>query len=126
MNQAVLIVEDNDDLRELTAMRFEMAGIPTQQCRNGIEALSALTPHGPNILVCDMKMPRMSGHDLLKQVRDAGGTQLFIFFSGSISPRQITEMSALGVYGFIEKGSCEGLVELVKSAQASILSAALK
>lgn len=58
----VLLVEDDDDLRELEAQVIEDAGWRVWRAREGGEALRILDRHGaPGVILLDMRMPGMDG-----------------------------------------------------------------
>jgi two-component system response regulator len=83
--QPILLVEDNDDDAELTEMAFRDANIanPIIRVRDGLEALARL--HGspranaedalPAVVLLDLKLPRLSGLEVLKRIRDTESTR---------------------------------------------------
>lgn len=85
MTQApILLVEDNDDDAELTAMAFREANVanPIVRVKDGIEALAHL--HGadgkgaatlPVVVLLDIKLPRVNGLDVLKAIRSTEATK---------------------------------------------------
>jgi two-component system response regulator len=84
MTQApILLVEDNDDDADLTAMAFQQANIsnPIERVRDGVEALERL--HGrsssgvplPVVVLLDIKLPRVNGIDVLKGIRTTEATK---------------------------------------------------
>ena len=64
---AVLIVEDEDDIREVVASALEQEGFQVYQAETGARALELLKemPH-PSLILADLMMPVMSGWDLIK------------------------------------------------------------
>jgi CheY-like chemotaxis protein len=64
---AVLVVEDEDDIRELVANALEQEGFQVYQAESGARALELLKqmPH-PSLILADLMMPVMSGWDLIK------------------------------------------------------------
>jgi two-component system response regulator len=79
--QTILLVEDNDDDAELAAMAFHRAKItnPLIRVRDGLEALDYLFGRGkhserdvsdlPAVALLDLKLPKISGLDVLKAIR---------------------------------------------------------
>lgn len=63
----VLVVEDEDDIRELLVLLLSMDGLEVASARDGLEALAAMR-HGerPAVILLDLMMPRMSGDDFLR------------------------------------------------------------
>lgn len=70
----ILVVEDDDDLREIMTFMLERAGYSVRQASNGAEALRAL--NGPRTLpalvLLDLMMPVMSGTQFLQAVGKPG------------------------------------------------------
>ncbi|HTV04070.1 MAG TPA: response regulator transcription factor [Acidobacteriaceae bacterium] len=65
----VLIVEDNDGIRRLLRRAlFETASI-VLECRDGADALDAYTRHRPDVVLMDVRMPRLDGLTATRQIR---------------------------------------------------------
>jgi CheY-like chemotaxis protein len=64
---AVLVVEDDDDIRDVVASALEAEGFQVYQADTGVRALELLReiPH-PSLILADLMMPVMSGWDLIK------------------------------------------------------------
>ena len=66
----VLIVEDNQSLRQSLIMVLEMEGIKTLAAEDGHEAVTVLRQHSPAVVLLDMQLPsNVSGLDLLAAIR---------------------------------------------------------
>jgi len=65
----VLVVEDDADLREALADTLELAGADVLQAESGEQALVLLPEQYVDMVVSDVNMGGMDGHDLLKQLR---------------------------------------------------------
>jgi two-component system, response regulator FlrC len=66
---AILVVEDDDDLREALVDTLELAGAEVIESINGIEALEQLETRYIDMIVSDVNMDGMDGHALLEQVQ---------------------------------------------------------
>lgn len=80
----ILLVEDNDDDADLTEMAFREANIsnPIVRVRDGVEALARLHGSGgarpeplPVVVLLDLKLPRVSGIEVLKSIRASESTR---------------------------------------------------
>ena len=69
MSATVLIVEDDVDLREAIADTLDLAGIRYVEAGSGEEALERLQGHAVDMVVSDVNMPGMDGHELLAHLR---------------------------------------------------------
>ncbi|MBD2101370.1 PAS domain S-box protein [Leptolyngbya sp. FACHB-261] len=65
----VLVVDDDTDTRDLTALVLEQAGANVSTAASAVEALQALAQAKPDILLSDIGMPEMDGYMLLQRVR---------------------------------------------------------
>ena len=65
----ILIVDDDPDALELMGMFLRPTGASVVEARDGYEALLQALRHPPDIVFCDLRMPRMDGHELLYQFR---------------------------------------------------------
>ena len=65
MNKKVLIIEDNDDIRESTAEVLDLAGYQTYMARNGKTGVDLATNHLPDVILCDIMMPELDGYGVL-------------------------------------------------------------
>lgn len=68
MAQKILIVEDDQDLSEALSDTLELAGYETVVAANGNEALDALGKNVFSLVLSDVHMPGMDGHELLRTV----------------------------------------------------------
>lgn len=68
---ALLVVDDNSDLLELFSFVLHDAGYEVRTARDGVEALEVLrsSPTQPDAIVLDVEMPRMSGPEMIRQLR---------------------------------------------------------
>jgi CheY-like chemotaxis protein len=67
--QRILVVDDEPYLRELLSRVLNQAGYEVCLARNGLEALLELRKGLPDLIISDLRMPRMSGFELLSIVR---------------------------------------------------------
>ncbi len=59
----ILIAEDEPDIRELVAFMLRFAGYEVMAASNGEEAVQAATREVPDLVLMDVRMPRMTGYD---------------------------------------------------------------
>jgi len=66
---AVLLVEDDDDIREAVQDALERRGFRTRACEDGHAALAALRAMTvkPSLILLDLTMPRMSGWEFMQE-----------------------------------------------------------
>ncbi|HYQ16211.1 MAG TPA: response regulator [Polyangiaceae bacterium] len=98
----ILLVEDNDDDADLTAMAFQDARIsnPIVRVRDGVEALARL--HGeqagaapaPVVVLLDLKLPRIGGIEVLKSIRANEATKYLPVVILTSSDEEIDRLQA--------------------------------
>jgi two-component system alkaline phosphatase synthesis response regulator PhoP len=71
----VLLVEDHPDLAEVTAEFLQAEGLDVQTAMSGREALEVATAFGPDIVLCDLNLPDMSGLDVIRGLRSNPSTK---------------------------------------------------
>jgi CheY-like chemotaxis protein len=68
--KTVLIAEDNEDLRNIFAKTFDRIHFTVRLAEDGVEAIESLKADPPDILILDVNMPRVSGLEVLRYVRE--------------------------------------------------------
>lgn len=66
----VLVVDDNPDLRAIFARAFDRRHFSVQVAVDGVEAIESIQTELPEVLILDLNMPRLSGFDVLRYVRE--------------------------------------------------------
>ncbi|MET0551714.1 MAG: response regulator [Vicinamibacteria bacterium] len=67
---SVLVVDDDDDTRELLRLWLEDAGTTVFQARDGKEALRKISHVLPSVILCDLRMPLLDGCSFVRQMHD--------------------------------------------------------
>ena len=70
----ILVVEDNDDMRELFCTVLDGSGYHSIPASDGMDALNIMEKEYIDLIVADIMMPHMDGFELVKSLRDAGYT----------------------------------------------------
>ncbi len=71
----VMIVEDDDSLREIYGIRLTAEGYAVVSARDGEEALAVAVRERPDLIVSDVMMPKISGFDMLDILRSTPETR---------------------------------------------------
>jgi CheY-like chemotaxis protein len=69
----ILLVDDNDDARELGAMMLERAGHEVVTAADAVEALELVKDFVPDVAVLDIGLPVLDGYELAQRLRHALG-----------------------------------------------------
>ena len=68
----ILLVEDDEKLNQSLAFQLKDEGFLTDSCRDGEEALYYIGEHIHDLILLDRMLPRISGTEVLRQMREAG------------------------------------------------------
>ena len=102
----VLIVEDQDDAREVMQEMLKEIGI-TQifEAKDGHEALESISKSSDfiNVVLCDWNMPSMTGLELLQQVRERDASLPFLMVTGRSDMDSVMEARDEGVSAYVRK-----------------------
>src|SRR5919197_2408932 len=101
----VLIVDDDERLREYVRVNLEMEGYAVREAGNAEEGLNVLEESTPDLVLLDVMMPEVDGWEMLRRVQERHGVGAFpvIMFSGKIDESAAAEATSRGAQGFIGK-----------------------
>ncbi len=101
----VLIVDDDPDIRELIAFKLRALGFTIEAAADGEAALAAALAAPPDLILLDVMMPKMSGHDVTKQLRANGSTEAtpIILLTAKAQEADVAYGFSLGATDYIIK-----------------------
>lgn len=102
----ILCVEDEDQLRRDIADELAEAGYGVIEAASGAEAIERLGQARPDLVLCDISMPGLSGHDVLAALHDKGPAHAdipFVFLSALADPRQVADGKRRGADDYLVK-----------------------
>jgi len=99
----ILIVDDDRQVREVLHQIFMSAGYNCLLANDGREGVEVFKAGRPPLIVTDLKMPVMTGIELLQQVRAIDGDVAVIVLTGAADVKIAIESLKLGAYDFIMK-----------------------
>ncbi len=101
--KAILIVDDNQTLLDALKVYVESEGYTVHLAQDGQDALNFLMENSVYAVLSDIKMPNMSGIDLIRSVRERGISVPFLFFTGYADNHLIIEALQNGACDFLLK-----------------------
>lgn len=99
----VLIVDDEPAIRQVVAAHLRKAGYSVEQADSGNTALQKLSRGDVDIALCDIKMPGLSGIDVLHQAHAAGSDTAFIMMTAYASVDTAIEAMKAGAVDYMIK-----------------------
>jgi DNA-binding NtrC family response regulator len=105
MRERALIAEDNEDMRDLIQEVLEGAGYETLVAANGRQALAHIEKESEmiDLVITDVRMPEMTGVELLARARELRAETPVIVITAFGSVEQAVEMVKAGAYQYLTK-----------------------
>jgi DNA-binding response OmpR family regulator len=105
MSKAILVIDDNKDIRENTAEILELAGYQTFTAENGKRGVEMAIKEKPAVIICDIMMPELDGYGVLHLLRKNAGTQdiPFIFLTAKTERSDFRKGMEMGADDYITK-----------------------
>jgi excisionase family DNA binding protein len=101
----ILIVDDDDRIREFVRVNLEMEGYSVREAANAEEGLSALEEQSPDLILLDVMMPQVDGWEMLRRVQERHGIGAIpvVMFSGKVDDETLADAESRGAQAFIGK-----------------------
>jgi PAS domain S-box-containing protein len=102
---SILIVEDNEDARESLALMMTLEGHAVRVAASGRKGLEAVSAHPPDVVICDVGLPDLSGFEVIRAIRVAHpATGIFaIALTGYAQPEDREQALAAGFDAHLAK-----------------------
>jgi len=100
--QIIALVDDDRNILTTVSIALQAEGFATRVYYDGAAALPALLDNPPDLVVCDIKMPRMDGYDLLSRLREKSDLPV-IFLTSKDDEADEAAGLALGADDYIAK-----------------------
>lgn len=100
----ILLVEDEENLRELVGGRLEANGYEVKTAVDGYDALSKAKQFLPDLIILDLMIPKMDGYTVCKMLKFSGFAETpIILFSARSSPEDVRRGLDMGANGYVTK-----------------------
>ena len=99
----ILLIEDDENVAEVLAEAFAAGGHEIAIAHTGEDGLACLARSRPDAIVLDVRLPRLNGVDVLRQVRSRDRELPVIIMTGLATAGELAEIRRLGVTEIIEK-----------------------
>jgi two-component system, NtrC family, nitrogen regulation response regulator NtrX len=102
----VLLIEDEASIRsvlkDILKDQKEL-GLVVDEAKDGAEGLSKLESENYDLTICDIKMPKMDGMEVLQKAKEKGITTTFVMISAHGSTELAVDATKMGAYDFLQK-----------------------
>jgi DNA-binding NtrC family response regulator len=100
----ILIVDDEESITYLLKTEFEdRSEFEVDIALNGVDAINLIQSHVYDVVLLDVKMPRVSGLEVLKYVKEHSPTSHVIMLTNTVDVKTAIETVKLGAYDFVSK-----------------------
>lgn len=101
----ILIIEDNQDVRENTAEILELANYEVTTAEDGKQGVALAKLTKPDVIICDIMMPELNGYDVLLQLNEDKITAStpFIFLTAKTERTDVRKGMNLGADDYLTK-----------------------
>jgi DNA-binding NtrC family response regulator len=103
LGKKVLVVDDEDELREIFVDEFRAVGATVFEVRQGTAALEVLRREKIDIVLSDVRMPGGDGISLMRKIEKEIRPKPLLYLCSGFSEHSIEEMKAIGVVEIFEK-----------------------
>ncbi|WP_252179243.1 SpoIIE family protein phosphatase [Endozoicomonas sp. 4G] len=102
-SSTILVIDDDTIVRESIVAYLEDSGFSTLQADNGEQGLALFKETPPDLVLCDLRMPKMDGLTVLRSVRELSPDTPFIVVSGAGIMTDVVQAMRLGACNYFIK-----------------------
>ncbi|HEU4885674.1 MAG TPA: sigma-54 dependent transcriptional regulator, partial [Longimicrobium sp.] len=102
-DRRVLVIDDEAGLRHTLLLILRDEGFAVTVAEDGEAGLRMALADPPELVLCDVRMPRMGGLEFLEKYQEAGGTALVVMMSAYGTIDAAVEAMRRGAYDYISK-----------------------
>jgi len=117
---SILVIEDNENIRENTAEILELAGYKVYTAENGKKGVEIALKEIPSVIVCDIMMPELDGYGVLHLLKKNTSTENipFIFLTAKTERSDMRKGMEMGADDYITKPFDD--IELLKAVETRL------
>ncbi len=101
--KTTLIVDDEEDIRDLIALQLAAPGRTIEMAGNGLEAVEILKSKSVDLVISDIAMPKMNGFEFLRKMKLMGISTPVIILTGHADSMVANQLRTYSVRHFINK-----------------------
>jgi CheY-like chemotaxis protein len=105
LGTSILVAEDERDIREFLVVALQVSGFNVIEARNGEEAIALTHRHYPDLILLDIRMPKLSGFQACEMLKAEPNTRdiPIVFLSAYANKDEIQRGLALGADEYLTK-----------------------
>lgn len=103
MNRRILIVDDNPNMASLLSEMLEVFDYDSTRAGDGLEAIEIIKENSFDLVITDLRMPKMSGLDLLQKIKESTPELPVVVISGYALDEEGDSLLSTLADGFLNK-----------------------
>lgn len=116
-NYKLLIVDDDDDVRDVIKTKLELYGALCEEAPDGVIAFEKIKKSDYDCVITDIRMPNASGIDLANMIRDYQGKSPKLIMMSAFTDLSNEGAKSLGALGlFMKPDDLDNLVSLIEDS----------
>ena len=116
----VLIIEDELSTARPVQEALKINGIDAEIAQNGLQGLEMLKQDNYDLVLLDLKMPGLSGEEVLKEIRKADPFIDVVIYTNYSEFSDLKKLTNIGIDGYINKGATADLKELINTIKQKL------
>lgn len=101
--EKILIIDDDKNIQSLLSDIVALEGYEPLVADNGKKALKSVKTHLPDLVLLDIKLPKMDGMEVLKEIKKIDNTLMVIILTGYGEIKDAVQATKLGAFNYITK-----------------------
>jgi DNA-binding NtrC family response regulator len=99
----ILVIDDEESMRDSCRQTLSRNGNRVETAEDGLKGLTMLKEQSFDVVILDLKMPGLSGMEILKRIKDSDPAAVVIVITGYATVESAVEAMKNGAYDFISK-----------------------
>ena len=116
----ILIIEDELSTARPVQEALKINGIDAEIAQNGLQGLEMLKQDNYDLVLLDLKMPGLSGEEVLKEIRKADPFIDVVIYTNYSEFSDLKKLTNIGIDGYINKGATADLKELINTIKQKL------
>ena len=101
--EKILVIDDDQSIRETLTTFLKRQGYNPISAEDGMKGVQSVKEEQPELVICDYKMPKMTGLEVLEKIKEISPGIHFIMITAFDEMQTTVEAMQKGAYDFIEK-----------------------
>jgi len=100
---SVLVIDDDESVRDSIVVNLELAGYAVRPMSDGVSALELLATEPYTIVLCDLRMPKISGLEFIRRCKEVSPDTAVVLMTGFGNTEVAIEALRAGAYDYMSK-----------------------